>query len=702
MRQTRVKILACILAVALLGSLNLFAYSSPGTTVTVDGVVYEILTVGQSGATVKVKSLQDQTITNLVIPATIGISTPSFSGDAEVVEIGNDSFVGKTMLKSIDLSGATHLSSIEDRAFTSCSALETATFSPALTSIGQQAFSHCTSLSLMIFNASAPQLSIDVFANVPQVGVVQYPSGATGFGSGIFAPAYLSDWYFNPVQPTITTMSLTDGKVDVAYSEQLSSSDPKAMWSLAGGSLPAGLNIDQAGLISGTPQAAGISTLIAVASNPAGADQKVLSITIEPRDPYNVQLAPSHMVFLSQAVGYTQPDPSTFTLRNVDSRDLTNIQAFLTSNVNFEITQHPIATVVAGGETTIEVAVKDGLAEGTYTDTLTVTGNNGIQLTASLEFTVVESAVAPVITTTTLPDATLDSAYTVQLEATGTSPVWSVESGALPSGLTLSPTGVIDGVPTWTGIFRFTVKAENAAGSATQQLAISVIRGSDIIQPPPYTRPYNNGGGSSRGGGSGSGGGGGGGSTQSDRTSTSTTSGSTSSWLDSSSLQSARQSAGSGAVRTRSEGVFGVRAEDLKSLGEQDFSHDTMDGNSVQMRLTISDPGQLTQDVLVSGYTTGPEVERVESFFEKWFENDVEVIQMDQAGSFDQEVEIAAKVDLTNMDIEDIQLYSYDKATNSYTAIKDPKCWVDQNGYLHFSTKQAGAIIISNGPLDPK
>lgn len=49
-------------------------------------------------------------------------------------------------------------------------------------------------------------------------------------------------------------------------------------------------------------------------------------------------------------------------------------------------------------------------------------------------------------------------------------------SGSLPAGLTLSSDGVLSGTPSVDGTFTFTVKAENAVGSAAKELSISVAR----------------------------------------------------------------------------------------------------------------------------------------------------------------------------------------------------------------------------------
>ena len=65
-------------------------------------------------------------------------------------------------------------------------------------------------------------------------------------------------------------------------------------------------------------------------------------------------------------------------------------------------------------------------------------------------------------------------------------------------------------------------------------------------------------------------------------------------------------------------------------------------------------------------------------------------------------VEIAAKLDLTGMGTSNLYFYSYNSKANTYRRIEKPTCWIDKNGYLHFTTEMAGDIIISKGPLDRK
>lgn len=75
---------------------------------------------------------------------------------------------------------------------------------------------------------------------------------------------------------------------------------------------------------------------------------------------------------------------------------------------------------------------------------------------------------APIaVTTTALPGAIKGSAYSATLTATGgTSPYnWSIASGQLPTGLTLSSTGTISGTPTASGEFNVTVQVTDSAAT---------------------------------------------------------------------------------------------------------------------------------------------------------------------------------------------------------------------------------------------
>jgi uncharacterized repeat protein (TIGR02543 family) len=95
----------------------------------------------------------------------------------------------------------------------------------------------------------------------------------------------------------------------------------------------------------------------------------------------------------------------------------------------------------------------------------------------------------PVITTTSLSNGVVGTAYSQTLEARGQTPItWSILSGTLPAGLSLnSTTGVISGTPTTAGVSAFTIKATNSLGNDSKLLAITVTSPITSVSVSPAT-----------------------------------------------------------------------------------------------------------------------------------------------------------------------------------------------------------------------
>src|ERR1700728_427900 len=94
------------------------------------------------------------------------------------------------------------------------------------------------------------------------------------------------------------------------------------------------------------------------------------------------------------------------------------------------------------------------------------------------------------VTTTTLAQGTVNTTFTAPLSATGGSGTytWSVSSGNLPTGLTLSSAGAITGTPTTAGLSSFTVQAEDSEStpeSGTQALKLAISGGNLTIPSLP-------------------------------------------------------------------------------------------------------------------------------------------------------------------------------------------------------------------------
>ncbi|MCA8935053.1 MAG: hypothetical protein KDB68_02500 [Planctomycetes bacterium] len=116
---------------------------------------------------------------------------------------------------------------------------------------------------------------------------------------------------------------------------------------------------------------------------------------------------------------------------------------------------------------------------------------NGVAKTYTL---LVDGGLA--VVTETLPDASVQSAYSADIIAAGGTSagyVWIVESGSLPNGLGLvsgTPSAILSGVPTTAGIYNFTVRVTDSnSATSTKPLQITVNGQLSISAPTPVPEP---------------------------------------------------------------------------------------------------------------------------------------------------------------------------------------------------------------------
>ena len=111
---------------------------------------------------------------------------------------------------------------------------------------------------------------------------------------------------------------------------------------------------------------------------------------------------------------------------------------------------------------------------GAFSFTVTATSAETIVGSKMYSLTVAPPTVT--LTPTRLPAAQVNLAYGQALTANdGTAPYsYQLTSGALPSGLTLSTTGLLSGTPTTTGTFTFTISATDSSTGAGAPFSASV------------------------------------------------------------------------------------------------------------------------------------------------------------------------------------------------------------------------------------
>lgn len=249
---------------------------------------------------------------------------------------------------------------------------------------------------------------------------------------------------------TITTASLPNGAIGVAYSQTLAASGGTApyVWSLGGGTLPPGLTLSNAGVLSGTPNFAGQYTFTIRATDSAAVfAERTFTVTINPGITITT---PSPLASGTLGIAYNQTltasggvPPYIWTVSGG------SLPPGLTLNTNGSI----LGTPTVGG---------------VYTFTARVTDSASTSATQAYQVTVIAGVI--ITTASPLPEATVGSNYFLTFGGSGgTGPyTWSVVSGSLPPGLTLASSGALTGLPAVAGAFNFTVRLTDAQQAATQ------------------------------------------------------------------------------------------------------------------------------------------------------------------------------------------------------------------------------------------
>ena len=263
----------------------------------------------------------------------------------------------------------------------------------------------------------------------------------------------------SPNNLTITTTGLASGKNGALYSAQLvaSGGTPGYSWSVSSGSLPAGLTLSSAGVISGTPNTNGTQKFtVTVADSGSPAQQQSASFSI-------------HVSGSGLSIGSTA--------LSAGQVGLAYSAAFSVSGGTPAYTWSIASGSLPAGLTLSSAGVLSGkpAASGTSTFTVQVADSSSPIQTTSAAVTLSVQASALLVTSTTLGSAKTGSAYSASMSASGGTPgyTWSIASGSLPAGLSMSSAGLISGTPTASGTSSFTVQVADS-GSPNQTATASV------------------------------------------------------------------------------------------------------------------------------------------------------------------------------------------------------------------------------------
>jgi len=250
-----------------------------------------------------------------------------------------------------------------------------------------------------------------------------------------------------PPPPSITTASLPNATEGTAYSQTITATGGLTPYTFSivvpgTGTLPAGLTMSTAGVISGTPTGPNTTSNFTVkvtdSSNPTQSATQNLSITVNLPTPPSIT-TPSPLPSGTEGTAYNQTIAAT---GGIPPYTFAVTTGALPAGLSMDTSGHVTGTPTGpNGATSFTVTVTDK-------SNPPQTGSKGLSITINLP-------AAPTISPTTLPNGNVGSPYSQTLTVSnGLGPfTWVVSSGILPAGLVLTTnnpttTAKISGTPT--------------------------------------------------------------------------------------------------------------------------------------------------------------------------------------------------------------------------------------------------------------
>ena len=236
------------------------------------------------------------------------------------------------------------------------------------------------------------------------------------------------------------------------------------------GTLPSGVTLTNAGLLSGTP-----------AVGTGGS----YSITITAQNGVSPSATQGFTLTVDQPPSITSAASSTFTVGTAGS--------FTVMATGYPAPTYSESGTLPAGVTLTSAGMLSGTPAagtgGTYP--ITITASNGVSSNAMQSFTLTVDQ-APVITSAASTTFAVGTAGSFTATASGYPPPTFSETGTLPSGITLSSGGVLSGTPAagTDGTYPITITAQNGVSpSAMQTFTLTVTQACTNPNPNPNPNP---------------------------------------------------------------------------------------------------------------------------------------------------------------------------------------------------------------------
>jgi large repetitive protein len=318
-----------------------------------------------------------------------------------------------------------------------------------------------------------------------------------------------------PTAPTITSATTASGVVGSAFSYRITASQNPTIFGATG--LPAGLSVNAAGLITGTPTSAGTSSVTITATNAVGTGSATLTLTISNTQP-DTNLALFKTAVASSINGGNDASKAVDAIDSGDSRwesqqghdpewlyvdlgasaqissidiDWENASAqnyileYSNDQADTPANWQPFATITnnpGGGGHVVSRPVNTP-AIGRFVRVTGTTRNtpygysiNDLKVLGSF----VPQGTAPTITSASTASGVAGSTFSYQIAASQNPTAFGATG--LPAGLSVNAAGLISGTPTTAGTSSVTITATNAVGTGSAALTLTIT--SPAPQPP--------------------------------------------------------------------------------------------------------------------------------------------------------------------------------------------------------------------------
>ena len=269
-------------------------------------------------------------------------------------------------------------------------------------------------------------------------------------------------------QPLSASGTPPAGVVGTAYSSALQATGGVApyTWTVASGSLPAGLSLSTGGVISGTPTAAGTSSFTAQVQDSVGTRASVIA-----------------------TIAVTSPQS---TLKVTGTLPGGTVGTAYSSTIGVSGGTSPYTCTVMSGTLPAGLTITSGCTvsgtptvAGTSSPIIRVVDSSNPAQTTSSQVSLTIGAAASSITVSSPPSGTAGTPYTGTIPVSGGTGPYSctITAGSLPAGLTLGANCTITGTPTTPGSTMVTVTATDSStpvDTGTAPITVTINAGAAL------------------------------------------------------------------------------------------------------------------------------------------------------------------------------------------------------------------------------